>query len=123
MKLTKDQAHRIVHSYVQGWEDGNRDAILRDLAEDCAIVEAHGISHVGLVVIEPWLDNWLATGSRMDNWHINNFYFDRDEQTAFFTWKFTSTYEGAQDSSQGTSMVQFEGDKMILIKGYQEAKS
>ncbi len=117
--MNKKQAEKIVSDYITGWKKRDKEMILAQLHENGVIIEAHGPKHEGLKVIRPWLEKWLNTGSYVNYWNILSFYF-LEPNTAFFEWEFSSTYEGNKDSYKGISIVTFQDNKILEVKGYQQ---
>ncbi len=120
--MNKQTALTLVKAYTSAWENLSKDEILNCLTEDAVIVEAHGLKHQDKENISVWLDGWLATGSTLPYWNIESFFFDSEQQTAFFTWEFESMYERQREVSRGSSIVQFKDNKIQQIKGFQETK-
>jgi hypothetical protein len=116
--MNRQEAHRLITAYVEGWKINNPAQIIDTLAPNCVIVESHGPTYRGLDVATRWIEGWLGTENTVDRWDITSFCFDEVEQTAVFEWGFECTSEGVHYEIDGISIVEFESGKIVGLREY-----
>ncbi len=107
---------RIVETYTQGWERGNKEQILSVLNTDCTIIESHGPLYRGLQKVELWIDDWKKKRNRVMRWDIKSFYVLQD--TVLFEWHFQCMVDNMAHAFDGISIVKFSKNKISYIREY-----
>ena len=97
-------AHRLIHTYVQGWITADREHSLSTLDPDCVIIESYGPTYRGKDMIARWIDSWFAPGNIVNRWEVTSLY--TVDESCFLEWIFECTYEGSRSSFEGASLAQ-----------------
>lgn len=116
--MNRQDAYKLVTTYVEGWKINNPAQIIDTLASDCIIVESHGPTYRGLEITARWIEGWLGAGNTVDRWDITSFCFDEAEQTAVFEWGFECTADGVRYGIDGISIVELADSKIIALREY-----
>jgi hypothetical protein len=120
--MNRQDAHRLITTYVDGWKINNPAQIIDTLASDCVIVESHGPMYRGLDVATQWVESWLGAGNTVDRWDITSFCFDEAEQTGVFEWGFECTADDLRYKIDGVSIAEFVEDKIVALREYRMTK-
>jgi hypothetical protein len=121
--VNRQEAHQLIIAYIEGWKINNPAQIIDTLATDCIIIESHGPTYRGLDIATQWIAGWLGRGDTVDRWDITTFCFDEVKQTAVFEWEFECTAGGVHYEIDGSSIVEFEDDKIVGLREYRMTES
>ncbi len=111
----------LIHTYIIGWKENDKEKILSTLTEDCRIIESHGPIYNGKEEISKWIDNWVAEGSKVTKWKSISYY--ESEESAFIEWIFECTVNCKAHHIEGASIFKFDNDKIFFIREYKTTKA
>lgn len=114
--MERDQAFSVVERYVDGWINGDVEAIVSTVTPACLIIESHGPTYHGQDTVRRWAESWFGAGSRVTRWVITSFVFDG--AAACFEWDFACTVDGKPYNFAGASTVQFEAGRIAAMREY-----
>lgn len=118
--MTKDTAYHLVKQYVDGWKENNAAKIIKPLLPNCEIVESHGPTYKGIDKIKKWVEMWIESGGKVNQWDIVSFYFVDD--VANFEWIFDCSVNNKTYHIEGISTAHFEDNKISYLREYRMTK-
>ena len=68
-KMSTDAAI-LAREYITSWRLHDRARLDAVLADDCQVVESDGTEYSSRTAILQWLDQWIASGSKVEGWEI-----------------------------------------------------
>ena|SRR3990170_976447 len=117
------KVQNLIEQYVEGWKKNNLEKILDCLSKDCVIIESHGPTYRGKEAVGKWFKYWLKEKGRVLKWEIEEIYFLKNQNIAFFEWLFECIVEDKKHTLPGISVVRFNENKISFIHEYRMSKN
>jgi hypothetical protein len=114
--MHNSDAHRLIHTYVQGWIAADQEQILGTLDPACVIIESYGPTYRGKDMIARWIDSWFAPGNIVTRWDVTSFF--AIDEICFFEWIFECRYASSLGGFEGASLAQVSNGKIIHLREY-----
>lgn len=118
--MTQNNAFKLIQSYVHGWKENSISKVLEPLASDCEIIESHGPIYRGVDNVKKWVEVWLQSNGKVNQWDITSFYFVDDIAT--FEWVFGCIVDNKTYHIEGISIVHFKDNKISYLREYRMTK-
>jgi hypothetical protein len=109
-------AKKLVEQYMCGWKEAKIETVLATLNEDCIVTECYGPIYRGRDKVQLWMEKWFGEGNRVLQWDIHSFFVGED--SAALEWGFKCLWHGTESYFEGSSIVQFRGEKIQSIREY-----
>ncbi len=114
-KMSTDAAI-LAREYITSWRLHDRARLDAVLADDCQVVESDGTEYSSRTAILQWLDQWIASGSKVEGWEICSIL--ADETVAYAEWQFTCVCCGNRTSFPGASVFRIRNRKIASVIEY-----
>lgn len=114
------QVEFLVREYVVGWRWHDKSRVAAVVADDCHVVESDGSEYSSRDAILRWLDHWVASGSKVEEWTISSLL--ADEAGACAEWQFTCVCCGNRSSFRGASVFRVRNGKITSVTEYRREK-
>ena len=106
----------LVREYVAGWRRHDQSRISAIVTDDCEVVESDGTTYSGRTAILRWIDQWIESGSKVEQWEICSLL--ANEVAAYAEWQFTCLCRGNRTSFPGASVFRIRNGKIASVTEY-----
>jgi hypothetical protein len=107
----------VLHTYVAAWRRHDVEAVLAVIADDCEIIEAHGLVYRGRDRVAQWMRNWIAAGGQIAEWRITDSGAAGDLLMA--EWERTCLWQGEESLFQGATICRTLGGRISYLREYE----
>lgn len=114
--LKQNEMEKIIREYFQSWINKDHSKIEKYFSDSIVYIEYYGPEYTSKKQCLKWFNDWNKKGSVLE-WKIKN--FKQLGKTCFVEWYFKCEFDKNIDEFDGISIIEFENNKISLIKEFQ----
>ena len=116
-KVIESEAKELLDKFISSWLRQDIDVFLGLLSDDVVYTESYGPVYSNKTECEKWFEEWNKD-SKVLQWTIDGFFFDRRCGRIIFQWFFECDYKGTIANFNGSSFIVVSDNLITSVTEY-----
>jgi hypothetical protein len=120
--MNRTLAEKLIKDYLYSWIKEDLNLLLDTLDDKIFISECYGPIYKSKKEIENWFTDWCLNENKVTKFESLLIIYDKEHNSACVEWDFECYCNGEVGSFFGTSLIEFNENKIISLKEFKSEK-